>query len=237
MAGASTQNRGELLGAELLHFEIASEFGGFADAAFGATGASTVLLPAQRVAATSLNAAAWATTALPAQGVAASGLTASGASVAALGATRVVPGAAAASGGCAASLSAQALASTTALAAGSSTSAAQTQALKGAVASGAGLSNVFVPAKVLANGVVILHGASEAALFGCLVLPSGLAAFGRAASDLGALGLVARIDVQDMERGAEFRSMDRGFVETSMVLSVGPRMEHESESRILEVTA
>lgn len=209
---------GELLGAELLYFEVLGEDDGpaFRDADVSASGFSNLTLGSARVLLALHASAGSAATSLSARAIGTSGLASAGTSAVSLGAARVVPGAVSSSGVGATAFSARAIAQAAAAAAGSSAITAQTQATKYAVANGAGTSTVFAPTQVLANVVVGFEGSSQADIGAVEVFLASLTSGGLATYSPSGLGLARTIDATDMDRPSEFRSMDRPDEHRSM---------------------
>ncbi len=230
---------GELLGAELLYFEVLGEDDGpaFRDADVSASGFSNLTLGAARVLPTLHTSAGSAATSLSARAIGASSLASAGTSAVSLGAARVIPGAVSSSGVGATAFSARAIAQAAAAAAGSSAITAQTQATKYAAVYTAGSSTVFAPTQVLAYGVVGFEGSSQADISAVEVLPAALMSGGSATYSPSGLGLARTIDATDMERPNEFRGMDRGMGDSSMNVPPDEPMDRPDEHRSMEVTS
>ena len=167
----------------------------------------------------------------------AAGLASAGTSVVSLGAARVIPGAVSSSGVGATAFSARAIAQAAAAAAGSSTIAAQTQATKYAAVYTAGSSTVFAPTQVLANGVVGFEGSSQADIGAVEVFLASLTSGGLATYSPSGLALARTIEVTDMDRPSEFRSMDRGLGDSGMDVPPDEAMDRPDEHRSMEVTS
>ena len=229
----------EVLGAELLVFEIVGENSGpsYSDADMVASGTAAVAVGAARVAPTLHAALGVATVDLSARAIRLAGLLSSGVASVALGAARVVPGSITVAGVGAVSMPSQALANATVSAAGLATLFTPTQALKDVEAHGAGSSSVFAPTQVLAYGTIAFEGWAQALLGSVTVLPAEVLAEAFAGTTLGALGLVARIDDLDMERPMEGRAMDRGPGDIAINVTPDEGLERPFENRSMEVTS
>lgn len=230
---------GELLGAEILYFEVLSEDDGpaFRDADVSASGFSNLTLGAARVLPALHAGSGAASTSISALAIGTSGLAGNGSSTASMGALRVVLASTAAAGSSAVNLAARAIAQAAASAAGSSTIAAQTQARKDAAVWAAGSSTVFAPTQVLAYGVVGFEGSSQANIGAVEVFPASLTSGGLATYSTSGLALARTIEATDMERPNEFRSMDRGLGDSSMNVPPDEPMDRPDEHRSMEVTS
>ena len=87
----------------------------------------------------------------------------------------------------------------------------------GMASAGSAATTLNALVQVLADGALSLSGFSGTSLTG--------------------LGIARFIEAQDMERGAEFRSMERGSFDASMALSAETRMERGEERRSMEVAS
>ena len=229
----------EVLGAELLRFEIVGEFKGapYADADMSAAGLANLTLGAARVLPTLHASAGSAAASLSARAIRNASVSVAGVGATNISARGIATTTASASGIGTVSLSGQYTALAGLTAAGSSTVAAESQALKDAAVYTAGSSTVFAPTQVLANGVVGFEGSSQADIGAVEVFLASLTSGGLATYSPSGLALARTIEVTDMERPNEFRGMDRGMGDSSMNVPPDEPMDRPDEHRSMEVTS
>lgn len=183
----------EVLGAELLRFEIVGEFKGatYADADMSAAGLANLTLGAARVLPTLHASAGSAATSLSARAIGTSGLASAGTSAVSLGAARVVPGTVSSSGVGATAFSARAIAQAAAAAAGVATSALQAQATTNGVMSAAGVGATNLSARAIRNASINAAGVGATNLSA-----RGIATTTASASGIGTVSLSGQYTAQ-----------------------------------------
>lgn len=229
----------EVLGAELLHFEIVvgnSSGPLYSDAEISAAGATSISFGGGGITLAGYLVAGTAAATLPADAVFQAALSASGLATAYTPTARVVPGSVNASGAGATTLPTQAVAAAIASASGYSTAFTAAQALLHSIANCAGATGAFMPTQALVDTVANADAHSTLAMGTVLVNQSEIGVTGQAGSKLSTIALAQYIELLDMVRMEEMRATQHPGQMGRMERQQDERqMKTDEENRNMEV--
>lgn len=174
---------GDILGAELLEYEIIAEAAGasFFDADMASTGSAALALATARVRPSAQSIQGAATVQLPAAAVAASTAASAGSASVSISAARVLLSVASSSGSAAATLLSARVRTANVTAAGAGALSAIASAIAGSSASIAGTTTVSIPASGIRTSTASSSGAGVMSAAAARVIPGAVAASGSAA--------------------------------------------------------
>jgi hypothetical protein len=174
---------GDILGAELLEYEIIAEAAGasFFDADMASTGSAALALATARVRPSTQSILGAATVSIPAAAVAASTAASAGSASVSISAARVLLSVASSSGSAAATLLSARVRTTNVTAAGAGALSAIASAIAGSSAAIAGTTTVSIPASGIRTSTATSSGAGVMSAAAARVIPGAVAASGSAA--------------------------------------------------------
>lgn len=228
---------GEVLGAELLSTEVLGDTFAplYADADVGSSSISASALATARVRDGQAQSAGISSTSLVFSAFAANTLSAPGVAAGSLSAAMVIPSAGLMQSLSASDIKAGSFFLADSASAGSSGLQLKSEALKDAVCSVSGQSSDALAAGSFYGSVAESSGLSSFDSLTVLLHPTSMLSEGASGSQMPAIGWRERIDDLDMNRPAEFRSMNHGPADSVMRVPPESELLRSGDKREMEV--